>query len=78
MHWAQDLHREIAVVHDQTVFRIHFELLPVISRAMPTWTLWPAADKLLETVNGRLKGTLAVETAAALAHVGSSEIQRGD
>jgi len=64
----------LAVVGDLAIFRIYFELFSVIVGTPPALTLWSAADGLLWTIKRTKKTTLAVETAAVLAHDDSSEI----
>ena len=64
----------LAVVGDLAIFRICFELPSVIVGASPALALWSAADGLLWTVVRTLKSALAVDTAAFLGHVDSSEI----
>ena len=64
----------LAVVGDLTILRICFELPSVIVGASPALALWSAADSLLWTIRRTKKSTLAVETAAVLGHVDSSEI----
>jgi hypothetical protein len=64
----------LAFANDHTIFRIRFELPSVIVRATPALALRSAADGLLWTVERTQKNTLAVETAAVLGHVDSSEI----
>src|SRR5947208_2887269 len=64
----------LAVVGDLAIFRIYFELFSVIVGTPPALTLWSATDGLLWTIKRTKKTTLAVETAAVLAHDDSSEI----
>jgi len=63
----------LAIANDLAVFRIYFELPSVIVSAAPTLALRLAADGLLWTVGRTLKSALAVDTAAVLGHVDSSE-----
>ena len=63
----------LAVVGDLTIFRICFELTSAIVGAAPALALRSAADGLLWTVGRIQKTTLAVDTAAVLGHVDSSE-----
>src|SRR5260370_34216156 len=64
----------LAVVGDLTIFRILFELASVIVGASPALAFRSSADGLLWTVGRTQKTTLAVEPAAVLGHVDSSEI----
>jgi hypothetical protein len=63
----------LAIANDLAIFRICFELPSVIVSAAPTLALRSAADGLLWTVERTLKSALAVDTAAVLGHVDSSE-----
>jgi hypothetical protein len=63
----------LAIANDLAIFRIDFELPSVIVSAAPTLALRLAADGLLWTVGRTLKSALAVDTAAVLGHVDSSE-----
>ena len=63
----------LAIANDLAIFRIYFELPSVIVSAAPTLALRSAADGLLWTVGRTLKSALAVDTAAVLGHVDSSE-----
>jgi hypothetical protein len=63
----------LAVVGDLAIFRIYFELPSVIVSAATALALRSAADGLLWTVGRTLKSALAVDTAAVLGHVDSSE-----
>jgi len=64
----------LAFADDLAIFWIYFELPPVIVSAAPALALRSAADGLLWTVGRTQKSTLAVDTAAVLGHVDSSEI----
>jgi hypothetical protein len=64
----------LAVVGDLAIFRICFELPSVIVSAAMALAFRSAADSLLWTIRRTKKSTLAVETAAVLGHVDSSEI----
>ena len=64
----------LAVEDDLAIFRIRFDLPAVIFSAATPLALRLAADGLLWTIRRRKKSTLAVETAAVLGHVDSSEI----
>jgi hypothetical protein len=68
----------LAVVGDLEIFRIYFELFSVIVGTPPALTLRSAADGLLWTIGRTKKITLAVETAAVLAHDDSSEISQDE
>ena len=63
----------LAIANDLAIFRIYFELPSVIVSAAPALALRLAADGLLWTVGRTLKSALAVDTAAVLGHVDSSE-----
>jgi len=63
----------LAIANQLAIFRIYFELPSVIVSAAPTLALRSAADGLLWTVRRTLKSALAVDTAAVLGHVDSSE-----
>ena len=63
----------LAVVGDLAIFRICFELPSVIVSAATALALRSAADSLLWTIRRTLKSALAVDTAAVLGHVDSSE-----
>jgi hypothetical protein len=63
----------LAIANDLAIFRIYFELPSVIVSAAPTLAFRSAADGLLWTVERTLKSALAVDTAAVLGHVDSSE-----
>jgi len=63
----------LAIANNLAIFRIYFELPSVIVSAAPTLALRSAADGLLWTVGRTQKTTLAVDTAAVLGHVDSSE-----
>jgi hypothetical protein len=64
----------LAFADDLAILRISPKLLPVIIGSAPALALRSAADGLLWTVGRTQKSTLAVETAAVLGHVDSSEI----
>ena len=64
----------LAVVGDLAIFQICFELPSVVVGASPALAFRSAADSLLWTIRRTKKSTLAVETAAVLEHVDSSEI----
>ena len=64
----------LAIANHLAILRIYFELPSVIVSAAPTLALRSAADGLLWTVRRTLKSALAVDTAAVLGHVDSSEI----
>jgi hypothetical protein len=66
----------LAVAHDLAIFRVSRQFLAVIIGAAPALALRLAADRLLGTIDGGQKGTLAVRTAARLAQAHSSEIAR--
>jgi len=63
----------LAIANDLAIFRIYFELPSVIVSAAPPLALRSAADGLLWTVGRTQKSALAVDTAAVLGHVDSSE-----
>jgi hypothetical protein len=64
----------LAIANHLAILRICFELPSAIVSAAPALALRSAADGLLWTVGRTQKTTLAVETAAVLGHVDSSEI----
>jgi hypothetical protein len=64
----------LAIANDLAIFRIYFELPSVIVSAALALAFRSAADGLLWTVGRTQKTALAVETAAVLGHVDSSEI----
>jgi hypothetical protein len=64
----------LAIANHLAILLICFELPSVIVSAAPALALRQAADGLLWTVGRTQKTTLAVETAAVLGHVDSSEI----
>jgi hypothetical protein len=63
----------LAIANDLAIFRIYFELPSVIVSAATALAFRSAADGLLWTVGRTLKSALAVDTAAVLGHVDSSE-----
>jgi hypothetical protein len=64
----------LTIADHLAIFRIRFKLPAVIVTTALGLALRSAADGLLWAVGRTQKTTLAVETAAALGHVGSSEI----
>jgi hypothetical protein len=64
----------LAITNHLAILRICFELPSVIVSAATALAFRSAADSLLWTIRRTKKSTLAVETAAVLGHVDSSEI----
>jgi len=62
----------LAFAHDLAIHRIRRQFFAVIVSAALMLTLRPTTDHLLGTIDGRQKGTPAVETAACLAQAHSS------
>jgi len=63
----------LAIANHLAILRVYFKLPSVIVSAATALALRSAADTLLWTIRRTKESTLAVETAAVLGHVDSSE-----